>query len=225
MKWNQQKAKLNVVRILVSTKIDEKQNNGLNWNILSQNRSEIMGLATLMIVIFHFFQMSNFLNDNLIIDRLAYAFCSGVEIFIFLSGIGLFYSYQKKPALKDFYKKRLLNVYVPYLIIALPYTLWWSFVNRSIILFPLNWALPNYYFGNARDVWYIPFILLMYLLFPLIYKLLFESKIYKYRFLLVIAFSVLWYGLYFFLLRLDNSYFNKAELVFSDSQYFFLLAC
>lgn len=183
----------------------------LNWNSLSQNRSTIMGVATLMIVAFHLAQMSDLISNGMIAAAFQ-TLCSGVEIFIFVTGMGLFYSLNKNPNLKQFYKKRFINIYPIYLIVALPYCIWWSVVNQKGMLFFVNWLAPNYIIGNARDIWYIPFILVMYLIYPLAYKALFSKQFYKFRYAAVIVISVIWYALMCWLYSLDNDYFNKIEI-------------
>ena len=193
-----------------------------NCGILSEKRNEIMGIAALMIVLFHFAQMSNLFTGP--IKTILLTLCSGVEIFIIISGMGLYYSFQKKPNIKDFYKKRIYNVYFIFLIISLPYTIFWSIVNSKLNLVLLNWLVPNYALGNARDVWYVPFILVMYLLYPLVHKFLFNEKIYKFRYLMVLSFSVLWYGLYYVLLKSGNEYFLKIEIGFFRFPWF-LISC
>lgn len=43
----------------------------------------------------------------------------GVDIFLLLSGIGLYYSYERSSA--GFFKRRLSRVLIPHLIFAVPY--------------------------------------------------------------------------------------------------------
>ena len=42
----------------------------------------------------------------------------GVDIFLFLSGMGLWYSWSKNPALRQFYFNRVIRIYPAWLIIA-----------------------------------------------------------------------------------------------------------
>ena len=43
---------------------------------------------------------------------------SGVEIFLFLSGMGLFYSLSGDPRLSEFYRKRLTRILPAYLVLG-----------------------------------------------------------------------------------------------------------
>lgn len=192
----------------------------LDFSILSKERGKIMGVAAIMIVVFHLSAMSNCFSG--ILQSALYTFCGGVEIFVLMSGIGLYYSFQKNNNIKQFYIKRIYNVYFIYLVITLPFIIWWSLVNKEVDLLFVNWLLPSYLSGYAREVWYVPFSMVMYLLYPVIYKFLFNDKIYKYRFLLVSAFSVLWYIACFMLYKSENSYFLKIEVAFFRFPVFFI---
>ena len=65
------------------------KNNKENISIISKYRGELLGVATLMIVIGHSISIVNF--PSIVKKILAYG-TVGVNIFLFLSGIGLYYS-------------------------------------------------------------------------------------------------------------------------------------
>ena len=60
--------------------------------LLSKHRSAIMGFAILWIMLFHLHVSVDF-TPFMIIKRLGYG---GVDIFLFLSGFGLYYSCSKE---------------------------------------------------------------------------------------------------------------------------------
>ena len=98
----------------------------------------------------------------------------GVEVFLFVSAIGLYYSYEKNPRFKDYYIKRIVNVYIIAVIISLifrsvPNILAGKFdvFNYIISTFSLKWLL-----GESTEYWYVSFIMILYLVFPLLYKLI-----------------------------------------------------
>lgn len=194
----------------------------LDFSVLSKERGSIMGAAAIMIVVFHFSQMSNCFSG--LLQTALSTLCGGVEIFILMSGVGLYYSFQKNNNIKQFYIKRIYNVYFISLIISLPYMVWWSLVNQETNLLLVNWLVPNYILGCARDVWYVPFVMVMYLIYPAVYKFLFYEKIYKYRYLIVLMISILWYIACFVLYKSGNSYFRKIEVAFFRFP-FFLIGC
>lgn len=79
----------------------------ITWKDLSRYRGELMGAAIIFIVLFHaplaradaFFGLRRCGNI-------------GVDMFLFLSGIGLWYSWVKTPSFKQFYKRRLLRIFL-----------------------------------------------------------------------------------------------------------------
>lgn len=68
-------------------------NNKKSIHAISQYRSELLGIATLMIILTHSIAVISF--PSMINKILAYG-STGVDVFLFLSGIGLYYSVKKK---------------------------------------------------------------------------------------------------------------------------------
>ena len=74
----------------------------IEWASLSRYRGVLMGIAIIMIVLFHvalprssaFFGLKRMGN-------------MGVDIFFFLSGIGLWFAWTKRPEVLHFYRRRL----------------------------------------------------------------------------------------------------------------------
>ena len=84
--------------------------------IISQYRSCIMAVAIIFIVLFH----SAIEGNNSVTRFLVQVGYGGVDIFFFLSGIGIWYSIEKNNDKLSFYKRRLqrlLPAYVPFIII------------------------------------------------------------------------------------------------------------
>ena len=105
--------------------LDSRQFNA-NLSDLSAYRTQLMGIATLMIIICHanayHVLLPRFLASLFVWGNF------GVDIFLFLSGIGLYYSLSKRNTHKkddyiSFYKKRGVRIYIPYIIIYVPYCL------------------------------------------------------------------------------------------------------
>lgn len=82
-----------------------------NWNIFSKNRNAIYGVAIISIMIFHFFE--DIANSNLsggglgFLGKLYNTFIGsvGVEFFVFLSGVGLYFRCQKIPIFCIFFRR------------------------------------------------------------------------------------------------------------------------
>ena len=141
----------------------------MNWGFLSKYRREIMGFACLWVITFHFNEGEVYKGLLYLPSRLIAFGNMGVDIFLFVSGIGLYFAFQKKPTLGSFYKKRLVRLLVPYLILCVPYYVWFDLVSKGRFL--LDITQISFVTDGMRTTWYIPAILCFYLLFPLIYHL------------------------------------------------------
>ncbi len=139
----------------------------LDWGFLSKYRREIMGFACLWVIAFHFNEGKVYEGALYLISRLIAFGNMGVDIFLFVSGIGLYFAFQKKPTIGSFYKKRLVRLLVPYLILCVPYYIWFDIVSKGRFL--LDITQLSFVLNGMRTTWYIPAILCFYLLFPLIY--------------------------------------------------------
>lgn len=143
------------------------------FDLLSKYRTEIMGMAALMIVLYHVFNWELMPEYSKYVFRFAHI---GVDIFLFLSAIGLCYSLDKMSSgsgisLKQFYKKRLIRIFPAYFICVtlfaiINHTLFISYVLEVIGI--SYWLRP---FCSIATVgyWYIMFIFVMYFLFPFLY--------------------------------------------------------
>lgn len=76
---------------------------------ISDNRTPLMGIAALMIILCHAVQYGVVMNDFL--SSLLIWGNSGVVIFLFLSGFGCFYSLSENDNLLKWYKRRHTRIY------------------------------------------------------------------------------------------------------------------
>ena len=153
----------------------------VNFNIFSKYREVLMGMAILSILVFHYTEdcyVSNINYNGIVRLYKTYIGSSGVDIFLLLSGLGLYYSFSKNSSIKDFYCKRLKRVLIPYFIIAIPVYFWYDFIYLSDGIIPF---IKNLFFitlfteGNIL-FWYIFFIIICYIIFSFIYKFIYKSK-------------------------------------------------
>ena len=157
-----------------------------NLFAISEARNVIFGIATLWIGLFH----SDYLNDTIsfyiksdfIAEPLKFIRGTGnvgVDMFLFLSGIGLYFSFTKDSHVLSFWKKRLMRVLPSAFLIA---TFYFSlrYVNGRFSSGPLYYVLREtflYFFVKGERVfWFISLILLMYLVFPIFYKIIDKWK-------------------------------------------------
>lgn len=90
------------------------------FDLLSKYRTAIMGFAALWILFSHvwlrvFYSIPFLSHIEEFIKKIG--FC-GVDIFLFLSGLGLTFSI-KKHSTKDFYYNRIKRILLPFLIISI----------------------------------------------------------------------------------------------------------
>lgn len=168
--------------------------------LISKYRTQLMGIAMLWIILFH-----TPFNDTELPSLLRYirrTGYGGVDIFFFLSGLGIFFAY-KKENLKSFYKKRFLRIIPYYLPIVLAYSLFLYF-NNFITLKEvwLKVFLLDYWTNEVMLGWYIPVALLFYLITPFIMRMIGKEKTSHYLLLitliLICGFSIGYLGNYYY---------------------------
>jgi peptidoglycan/LPS O-acetylase OafA/YrhL len=150
----------------------------LDLEILSKWRLALMGVAALLIFIFHEWQCVFDDTPFLLLTRIeAYARrfgYYGVDIFFLLSGMGLAYAMRSRPSLPAFYAKRAVRVLPAFLI------------SGILIALTDHWTLAQF-FGNVSGwnfyhtyvysfLWYNTAILTLYVLFPAYHAALERAK-------------------------------------------------
>lgn len=153
----------------------KNQNNAISFNCISKHRAILMGLAIISILFFHFTEdcVNNSYNlyPFITLYKNNVGSC-GVDIFLFLSGLGLYYSFKKNPELNTFYKKRFLRILLPYFLVATP-----AWFVKDILLFDLGVKqfLKDVFFlsffeSGAIWFWYILMMGICYLIFPYVFE-------------------------------------------------------
>ncbi|MCQ2567164.1 MAG: acyltransferase [Mogibacterium sp.] len=162
--------------------------NQFNLNLISKYRDELFGIAIIAIVFFHFCanhvayygpRGANSILFNFTEHYLQYVGSIGVEIFVFLSGVGLYYSFSKNSDTKCFFKKRGKRILTPYLIIGISF---WTIkdliiLKKGIAAFVKDLSFYSFFSDGVRTIWYIFLMIVLYLLFPSIYYIIHEKKI------------------------------------------------
>lgn len=140
-------------------------------DLISNNRSLLMGFAIIIVISYHLFFKTT-CNIPIIKGLISFGWI-GVEIFMFVSGWGLYNSLKKHNNTYAFYKKRFLRIFPTYIIVNIIFAL----IERiSIQDFLLRTTTIGYWIGNSHFDWYIPCILLFYLLTPLFFRWLHFNK-------------------------------------------------
>lgn len=186
----------------------------LNWGLLTEYRSGITAIAAIGVIATHGADFIGSLGDNYnIILRIMNLGNIGVDIFLTLSAIGLYFSYIKgKNDRKIFYRKRVLRIFFVYMLIAIPFFGWkYFFVTFSISDFILDLTTLGFWFYH-RGAWYVALLLPLYLFYPFFHDFItYEDKkklnIWK---LVLVCIIVLILAVWFFISNIDilnNIYF------------------
>lgn len=146
-----------------------------NLSDLSLYRTQLMGIATLMIIICHS-SGSNVIMPDLLKFLFRYGNL-GVDIFLFLSGIGLYFSLNKDnlSSQKDylsFYKRRFYRIYIPYLMVYVPFCLIFMLLGKYSVCDSILCLSAFEYWLFHRGAWFVSLIVLLYLVVPFLYKAL-----------------------------------------------------
>ncbi len=140
---------------------------------LSRFRAQYMGIAIVCIMLCH---NSLHVPEALVEIRsyISSLFQCGVDVFMVLSGLGLYYSFTKTPNCKAFWKKRFIKILIPYVIVVLLYAFVYVGYFKNATLGSYLWAysLVSFFTDASLSIWFISAILLLYLIFPLLYVLL-----------------------------------------------------
>lgn len=146
----------------------------MNSNLLSKYRTELFGLSTVGILIVHSNDVIQAGGGTLAeLIRKLFAFGGvAVYVFVFLSGIGLYYSMSGKTGnnVLRFYQRRLSRLLMPYLLIA------GSFYVAELLL--LDWKPLEFFFRlstlqfwfQKKGVWFVSMLIPLYIVYPFYYR-------------------------------------------------------
>jgi peptidoglycan/LPS O-acetylase OafA/YrhL len=94
---------------------------------------------------------------------------AGVEVFIFVSGFGLYHSLDKDGSLMHFYRKRLLRIFPTYYLLGISASL--LIFHDSLTEYLFRYSTIGFWTGGLYEEWYVPSIVALYLAAPLLKKL------------------------------------------------------
>lgn len=153
---------------------------GFSWRDVMNCRNELFGISILWIIAFHIYCRTGIVGINadgfgkylsILLSMILCRGNIGVDIFLFLSAIGLSKSIQNNNTV-TFYNHRFHRVGVPYLLLAIPLFIWMDvlLLKDGLLQLFLNITTINYWITGGHPSWYIAFIIIIYLLFPFLYR-------------------------------------------------------
>lgn len=204
-----------------------KENNmRLKVEDISSYRQALMGFAIFAVMFSHWFGFQS-ISDG-IPYKVSTIFTKFVftEGLLFLSGFGLFFSFSKNSDIKDFYKRRLIRLYIPFFLLSLPLYTYFLFAREGYGLLDYFGQLTTTFFwfeGNYGGMWYVSLSLFLYLLFPFIFNFIFLNKdslrsvITRTVLLLIFVYLILWTVWLSF-----PDYYNMVEIGLSKIPFFII---
>ena len=135
-----------------------------------------MGVGIIGVLLSHLIQVGGFDTGNYLVQALLsvkqFVYTQG---FLFLSGFGLYFSLRKNSDTVAFYKRRCTRLLIPFLIMAFPFFLIQVIARKEswLYLFGRLTTLSFWVEGNYSGMWYVAISMLLYLLFPIYYKIVF----------------------------------------------------
>ena len=150
----------------------------MHWGLVSKYRSLLFSLSAISIIVFHFWEDVVNAADVLppMLTRVGQVYNAfigsiGTEVFIFLSGVGIYFSLSKGPRISDFYKRRFTRLLFPYILIG---GIFWLIrdgviLHRGIKSILHDFLILSFFTEGKRTAWYIVFQFFMYALAPAAY--------------------------------------------------------
>lgn len=136
---------------------------------IEKDRFYYMGLAMIFVILYHML-CSHIIIPGLKLFKYGYI---GVDIFFFFSAFGCCFSLEKN-TLNGFYRRRLVRI-MPLFVFDALFDSCYSQYFRNVDLGFWDWicnltSLSFYGFGGIKRDWYLSSLILIYILFPIIYK-------------------------------------------------------
>lgn len=147
----------------------------VKWENISRFRGELMGFAMIIILLFH---VCGPHNETFFL-RLCRCGNVGVDIFMFVSGIGLWFAWSKGTTLGMFYRRRFRRVYPAWFVVAclffVPiYIKGGKTLADTVLDIAVNWSFWTVY--GELQFWYVPAIMLFYVFAPAYMALIQRSR-------------------------------------------------
>ena len=132
---------------------------------ISRYRSELMGWAIVWIMMLHF--TFNQIKPLGFIAQYGFA---GVEIFMMVSGLGLYFALDKNKDLRNYYKRRLIRIFPTYYFIGFFASLF--LFHDTLFPYLFRYSTIGFWIGGPSWEWYVPSIVALYIIAPFIKEII-----------------------------------------------------
>ena len=141
-----------------------------NWGCISTYRGLVYGILIAMVVLFHIGRDITPGTSFYTAIRIFRASNGTVDVFLFLSGVGLCFSWIKDNRTGYFWAKRVIRLLPSFVLICIP-TFLWRQANVDGASFWMDFFNISFATQGYVQFWYIYTIAFFYALFPLFFKL------------------------------------------------------
>lgn len=156
----------------------------MKLSLISKYRTHIMGAAMMWIMWFH----SAYAGKSDVFHFIHNIGFFGVDMFLLVSGLGLYFSMRKSKSIGEFYKKRAVRILPAYLIVSVGWYLFYKtnvvFGDKLLSVLGINYFRGSIYGRPEYFDWFLPTLMVLYLLTPL-YDMLFQKAGVKWKFTLL----------------------------------------
>lgn len=160
----------------------------LNCNLISKYRSCLMGASAILIILCH---APAWVDLPVVVSSVLSRGGWGVDVFLFLSGLGLFYSLSSSSfdtiQLKHWYVKRFKRLIIPYSLSYVPICIFKGMFLGNSLLSILGDISTLSFWTRHRGAWFVALIIPLYLIAPIIYKLFRRASSDMNKFLIMIS--------------------------------------
>lgn len=153
-----------------------------HWGLLSKYRNVIYGVSAVSILIYHYTSIYSYYPGYMRSCIAQYYFnfigSVGVEIFLFLSGISMYFSYISRDSIGSFIKKRIFRILITYIPIGFCFWFITDFIltDNGSSAFINDFTLLSFWQTGEYRFWYVALLLILYCIFPIIYHTVFFQK-------------------------------------------------
>lgn len=197
-----------------------------DWGIISKYRNILYGITIISIMIYHYTSIYSYYSE-MIRPAWAETYYSmigsiGVEIFLFLSGISCYFAWNKTKSFSAFFKRRIERVLIPYLLVGITFFSieYIAFERGTVYDFLKDIFFVSFFTKGESRFWYVFTIMVLYSVYPLFYKFLFEKGRHPFYRMLALQLITM-----FCILALRNSALYKHIQIAVTRIPIFILGC
>lgn len=206
-----------------------KSFSNLRWGIFSKYRNELFGISIITIMLLHYCNdLAGTSEAPRLLQQVAAAWkiiigSTGVDCFLFLSGMGLYFSMQKDSRIIFFFKRRFNRSVLPYLIYGFVYWVLYDLVIKQVSIrrFCVDYSLLAFWVSNKHQFWYLSMCFFLYFLFPFVYRVIFTKDLAKQKHREIMLFICLVVGVTLIAILIPQFY-KRTEIGLCRIPIFFL---